>query len=310
MTQSCWRLSFKATPEKAALLESAIEITADTFATSPPTLSYFELDEREGFDIDPKAIWLFEIFFSEKPPTPLITEILERAGLSDVETLLENIPDQDWVSISQKLLQPVHAGRIVVYGAHDKDVPNTAEIAIQLEAGQAFGTGQHETTAGCLLSIDKLRDTLSPQRILDVGTGSGVLAMVAAKAWDARILATDIDPISIDTAHYNITLNAINIRQAGDETSGIALKVATGLDDPIFKIDGPFDLIIANILSGPLIDLAADITAALAPKGIVILAGLLSTQESNVLAAYQQRGLYIHDRIEQNGWPTLVLQKA
>jgi len=304
-----WRVSFEATPNHAPLIENAIETATEVTGEVPPTMSFFEIDEREEFEVNNDAIWRFQLFFPEKPTEVYLTTIMTGAELSDLTYALEPIEDRDWVSESQKLLHPVSAGRILVFGSHDNHLMDTAEICLQVDAGQAFGTGQHETTHGCLTFLDSLFDTLAPAKILDLGTGSGVLAMAAAKAWDAQILATDIDAKSIEVTEYNMGLNHISTRELGADGYGVATLVADGLDDEAFSAEGPFDLVFANILSGPLIELAESVTSAMAVGGLILLAGLRQVQESEVLAAYEQRGLVLIGRSETDGWPTLMLKK-
>ncbi|MBL4639849.1 MAG: 50S ribosomal protein L11 methyltransferase, partial [Kordiimonadaceae bacterium] len=209
------------------------------------------------------------------------------------------------------LLQPVEAGCFYVYGSHDADKAKADRINIQIEAGQAFGTGQHETTAACLEAITEYATTLKPTTILDLGTGSGVLALAAHKVWpEARVTASDIDPIAITVTRENIEINKGTLRSGGNDGSGIKLAVADGLDDPIFQEDTPFDLITANILAGPLVSMAEEITKALAPGGALVLSGLLVTQEKEVLDAYKARGLDIQGRIMKGEWLALKLLKS
>ena len=303
MTEQSWCLSGELPLSAAENLEIILEEIAGERGDFPPTLSYFE---QKGL-----PLWRVEIFFSAAPDYGLINAMLTRAGLLDWDHDIAPLEDKDWVSESQKLLHPVEAGCFFIYGSHDADKAKSLSINIQIDAGQAFGTGQHETTAACLEALSDYSNTLKPNTILDLGTGSGVLALAAHKLWpDAKITASDIDPIAIDVCRENIEINSGTIRADNENNAGIKLAVADGLDDPAFAEDLPFDLITANILAGPLIDMSADIANALAPGGALILSGLLCTQEKEVLDAYVARGLSIQGRIEREEWLALKLSKV
>lgn len=244
-------------------------------------LSDFEEGEKRKVDA----------FFTEKPDAEKL-----RAEIG-VDFTLELLKDQDWVSQSQKLLTPVEAGQFFVYGSHDSDKVPPDCIAICIEAGQAFGTGQHETTHGCLRALDELVGEISPENILDLGSGSGVLAIACAKLWPVSIIASDIDPIATDTAGQNTEINGVPF---------INTLTSDGFENIAVK---SFDLITANILAGPLRDMAEDIAAHLAPEGILILSGLLTTQEDGVLNAYLDQGLQLKKKYILGEWSTLVLEK-
>ncbi|WP_420429434.1 50S ribosomal protein L11 methyltransferase [Kordiimonas sp.] len=297
-----WCLKGELTLERAEALEALLEVMGEERGAFPPTLSYFE---QPG-----QPLWMVEIFFAEKPDDRFVPELLERADLTNWQHDFAAVENKDWVSESQKLLSPVEAGRFFVFGAHDKDKARREGINLQVDAGQAFGTGKHETTAACLEVIDSLANEITPHKILDLGTGSGVLALGAHKVWaNAHVVASDIDPIAIVVADENIEINAGVSRKPGENKAGIATVVAAGLDDPAFKGDSPFDLIVANILAGPLIDLSADITDALAAGGTLVLSGLLVTQKKEVLDAYKARGLVTLGRVEKGEWLALTLRK-
>ncbi|GHF21174.1 ribosomal protein L11 methyltransferase [Kordiimonas sediminis] len=297
-----WCLSGEMTREQAEVLDTLLIEMVYEDDQYPPTLSYFEQPDSEE--------WKVDLFFTGKPDEQFVSTLLSSAGLSDWSYTSSKVEDRDWVSESQKLLQPVHEGNFYIYGSHDADTVPTGVIALQIDAGQAFGTGQHETTAGCLRLIHDLKDTTAPKRILDLGTGTGVLALAAQNQWQAaQTLATDIDPIAIDVTRENLTVNHQPERKAGETGTGIALAVAEGLDDPVFTSEGPFDLIIANILAAPLIDLSADITASLSKGAHLILSGLLITQKKEVLDAYTARGLETLGRVEKGEWAALLLRK-
>jgi len=297
-----WCLAGELAVEHARALEASFEAAADARGSFPPTISYFE---QKG-----PPLWKVEVFFPCAPDPGFVEEALADAGLSDWSYTLAELEDKDWVSESQKLLAPVSAGRFFVYGSHDANKAKDGAVNLQIDAGQAFGTGKHETTAVCLEVLDGLANTLTPATMLDLGTGSGVLALAAEKVWpELRITASDIDPIAVDVSADNIVINGGRPRSPGSHGAGIALVVAAGLDDAAFGADKPFDLITANILAGPLIDLAGDITAVLADGGTLILSGLLATQEKEVLDAYEARGLDTLGRVEKGEWLALMLRK-
>jgi len=302
MTEQTWSLTGELPLAAAQNLEQVIESLAEERGEFPPTLSYFE---QTG-----SSLWRTEVYFPSAPDYGFINGMLQRAGLVDWDHEIAPIEEKDWVSESQKLLAPVKAGCFLVYGSHDKDKTIDEAINLQIDAGQAFGTGKHETTAACLEALTNFKTTISPETVLDLGTGSGVLALAAHRLWStARITASDIDPIAVDVSRENIVINKGVARGNGEKTEGIALVVAAGLNDPAFAEDTPFNLITANILAGPLVEMAPDISNALAPDGYLVLSGLLTTQEKEVLDAYKARGLVSQGRIEKGDWLALTLLK-
>lgn len=306
MTQedTIWRVTFESIVKNAEALDNAIEMVSDRRGEYPPTLSYFEQEEIEGWTIDDD--WLFEVFFNNEPNESYLTAL---KNIVDTEFSIKKLEGRDWVSESQKLLKPVIAGRIFVYGSHDADLKRDFGINLIVDANQAFGTGQHETTSGCLLILDDLMDKITPKNVLDLGTGSGILAMAAFSAWGCPTLATDIDPIAVAVTRTNIGINTLATREVGSSASGIATAIADGLDDEAFLAEGPFDVIFANILARPLMEMAADISAALAVGGHLILAGILDSQEKEVLESYCNQGLVKLGRNSQGEWPTLLMRK-
>lgn len=214
----------------------------------------------------------------------------------------EPLPDLDWVAHSLEGLGVVRAGRFVLYGVHDAArLPGEdGDIAIRIDANQAFGTGHHPTTAGCLTLLTRLAGH-PPRSILDLGCGSAVLAIAAAKLWDRDVLATDVDEKSVEIALENARLNAVGDR--------VAALVADGFDHPEIILAAPFDFVFANILAGPLIDLAAMMGALVTRGGRVMLAGLLAEQEDAVTAAYVDAGFRRINRLDQPEWPVLLFAK-
>jgi ribosomal protein L11 methyltransferase len=207
--------------------------------------------------------------------------------------------------MSQSGLQPIRAGRFHVHTpTHPKD---PERINFEIDAGLAFGTGQHATTSGCLAALDKLaQDGAQFRNVADIGTGTGLLAFAALALWpEAKCIATDIDPVAVDVAQENAAINRVKL---GHGAGDLLLAAADGMDSPMLAARAPFDLIIANILAGPLIELAPDFAAALAPGGTIILAGLLDAQASSVISAYEERCLTLRDR-SSSEWPVFVCQR-
>ncbi|KQZ19065.1 ribosomal protein L11 methyltransferase [Mesorhizobium sp. Root552] len=213
----------------------------------------------------------------------------------------EVLPDIDWVARSLEGLKPVRAGRFFVHGAHDRDQIRPGDIAIEIEAGLAFGTGHHGTTAGCLEVLESVVEAEHPQNALDLGTGSAVLAIALAKLAAIPVLATDIDPVATEVATANVKLN--------DASNLVETTTATGFDHPVFAERGPFALIVANILAGPLMDIAPDMAAHLQPGGSLVLSGILDRQHDAVLAAYTAQGFRHIRTLHLEGWVTIHLKR-
>ena len=211
---------------------------------------------------------------------------------------VEILPDIDWVSESLKGLAPVRVGRFIVHGSHDRDAVSAGLIGLEIEAGQAFGTGHHGTTSGCLAAIeDVLKAGWRPGSVLDLGAGSAVLAIAVARLIGVPVLATDIDPIAVDVALDNAELNGV-----GHLIEGVT---ATGFASPAIRARAPFDLIIANILAGPLIELAPQMRENAAPGARIILSGILDHQANRVAAAYRSQGFIKKSAAFRGEWATL-----
>ena len=214
---------------------------------------------------------------------------------------LEEVPDIDWVAKSLEGLKPVRAGRILVHGSHDRAARRIGDIAIEIDAGQAFGTGHHGTTAGCLEMIGRVVRRERPRNALDLGTGSAVLAIALARIAPIPVLASDIDPLATAVARDNIRLNGVAGR--------VSAITATGFRHAAFSESGPFDLIVANVLAGPLIRLAPDMARHVSPGGSVILSGILERQRRAVIAAYSgQQFRHIATR-RRGEWITMQLKR-
>ena len=264
---------------------------------NPPVLVADEPDPSKPDD------WLIHAYFDHQPDAADLHFLTE---LGTGEPRLEQLGEADWVTMSQAGLQPIRAGRFYVHTPMYRGVP-PGTIPFEIDASLAFGTGQHATTAGCLEALDQLqRDGARFENMADIGTGTGLLAFAALALWpEAKCIATDIDPIAIDVSRDNAAINHVKLGHAEGE---LLLAVADGMDSPLLAARAPFDLIIANILAGPLIELAPDFTNALAPGGTVILAGLLDTQADAVGSAYRDLGLSLIDR-GAGEWPVLVLRR-
>lgn len=224
-----------------------------------------------------------------------------RALTGDRKPTHEKLPDIDWVARSLEGLKPVRVGRFLVHGAHDRTFRRAGDIAVEIEAGLAFGTGHHGTTAGCLDMIGRIVRKERPRHALDLGAGSAVLAISIAKLARIPVLATDIDPVATRVARGNIQLNGV--------TSLVEAATAPGFHHPLFAARGPFDLIVANILARPLMRLAPGMARYLAPGGSIVLSGILDNQRDAVLAAYiGQRFRHVRTT-HREGWVTLHLKR-
>jgi len=263
-------------PDLASLLELASEPQAVLIAEEPfgPTATV-------------------EALYTEEPDSDFLSRVAGRA------ILVEPLPDQDWIKLSQEGLPPVRAGRFFVHGAHDAGQVPHGVIPMKIDAGLAFGTGHHETTALCLAVPSDLANRRAYRKVLDLGCGTGLLAIGAAKLWKRPVLASDIDPVAIEVTNENARGN--------DVTPLVRGVVADGLVSPVLAAGAPYDLIIANILAGPLTRLAPQIVAAMAPGATLVLSGLLHNQENMVLSFYHR--LRFQNRHRQGPWSALVLEK-
>jgi ribosomal protein L11 methyltransferase len=269
---------------------------AETLDTGDAAVAAFEL---------PDGSWSFEAHFAHPPDEAALRALVGAiAGAAAAQALvIESVTPRDWVAASLAGLKPVAAGRFVVHGAHDRAAVPAHRIGIEIEAALAFGTGHHGTTRGCLLALDAWlkRRRHRACRVLDIGTGTGVLAIAAAKALHARVLASDIDRRAVEVARANARQNA---------AGGLVEVVhAGGLAARTLRARAPFDLVLANILLPPLRRLAAPIARVLAPGGHVILSGLLATQAAAAIAAYRLQGLQLSASIPLDEWITLVLAR-
>jgi len=296
-----WKVSLPCTRAEAEGLKEDISPLA--LLDFPPVLMTSEPDPSAPDE------WRLDAYFGEEPTAEMLAHLSALApSAAGIAPAVERVEDRDWVTLSQQGLEPIRAGRFFVHTpAHRDTVPGDA-IALEIDAGRAFGTGQHETTSGCLVALSRMRDQgLRFRNIADIGTGTGLLAFAALRLWPgARAIATDIDPVSIEVSEENAAINGVAL---GRGPGQLELAVAAGMDHQRLRARAPFDLLLANILAGPLIELAAGIADGLAPGGRLILAGLLEGQAEAVAAAYRRRGLMLTGRIAHGDWPTLVLRK-
>ena len=275
----------RAAAEAAA---AAIDETPDV-----ETLTYSILEEDEDHDV-----WRIDAFPTSAGEQAATVAVLARFPALRVVT--ETLADADWLAMALSGLPPVRAGRFFVYGAHDKGLAPAGAVALRIEAGAAFGTGHHGTTEGCLSGFDALLKARRFPRVLDVGCGTGVLAIAAARTGSRTVVGTDIDAPSVRIANENATLNRARAR----------FVQANGLTDPRVRAGAPYDLVFANILAPPLVALAEDIRRALKPGGTAILSGLLRTQERRITAAYLSHGFALSRRLRRDAWSTLMLRRA
>ena len=261
----------------------------------PTGVGVFEIEDGSG-------LWEVGGYFLE-PPDGVMLEVLATAFGARPFALSE-LPEIDWVAKVRRELAPVEAGRFFVFGSHDADKVPAGRVPLQIEATVAFGTGHHGTTLGCLLAFDRLLTAgWRPGKVADIGCGTAVLAMAAAATLpEALVIASDIDRVAVDVAEANVEINGLEGR--------IECLEAAGLDHARLKAAGPWDLVFANILKGPLIELAPGIAAGLATGGRAILSGLLAVQADSVVAAYVASGLTLNSRDDIGEWSTLVLQRS
>jgi len=291
-----WRATVACNRGQGEAIGGADELFAAS--QSPPVLVADEPDPAKPDD------WLIHAYF-EHPPTGEELATLRQLGTGLPQ--LEELGEADWVTMSQEGLQPIRAGRFYVHTPMYRNVPPGA-VPFEIDASLAFGTGQHATTAGCLEALDLLeRNGCKFANIADIGTGTGLLAFAALALWpEAKCIGTDIDSVAIDVARDNAAINGVKLGHGAGE---LLIGTADGMDPPLLAARAPFDLITANILAGPLVELAPDFAKALAPRGTIILAGLLDSQAGAVIAAYEKLSLSLSDR-GSGQWPVLVLSTA
>jgi len=291
LTPSTSRASFAIGNEQTA--KRVVDLLTESFFEGQAAIAAFEA---------PGGRWDITVHFAEPPDQVSIRELVGLAAGDEVAQAIafDIVEAKDWVKATLEQLVPVRAGRFIVHGQHDRAKVPANKLGIEIEAALAFGTGHHGTTRGCLMLLDHVLKAWQPRRVLDLGTGTGVLAIAAAKALRIKVLASDIDPLSVRVAADNARLNG-----TGDLVETIR---ATGFAAPEFAQRGTFDLVLANILANPLRQMATPMARHLAPSALVILSGLLPPQAQSVIAAYRGRGLVLKRQIQIEGWSSLLLQ--
>lgn len=286
-----------------------------------PTIEAALLAHEDAFDWDAEIViagsevaedkpddWVLEAWLPRKPRKADLAAIGALFGEEAPELAMEKLPDADWVTLSQQDVVPIRAGRFHVHTPEYPAIDEPGVIDFIIPASQAFGTGQHATTAGCLAMLDTMRRGGTVVRNgLDVGTGTGLLAFAALSLWSRmHATASDIDAVCVPVVEENARANGVPL---GGGAGQLAMTVADGLDHPLIAARGPYDLVIANILAGPLIGLAPDFARALVPGGSLLLAGLLTSQEQAVRTACQRNGLRLAARLVNGDWSILWLRR-
>ncbi len=297
MSAESWKVTLPCTRAEAEAIDSASDLAIDAVLMTTEEVE----DDVER--------WRLDAYLEHEPDAATLAQLhalVPSASASD--PLVERLADEDWITMSQSGLEPIREGRFVVHtGAHAVEVDGAAgQRAFLIEAGQAFGTGHHGTTSGCLAMLDGLATAGKRfAKVIDVGTGTGLLAFAAVELWPmAEVIATDIDPVAVDVTRENAERNAIIV---GDDIGEVSLFVADGARHPAIDRIAPFDLVIANILTGPLVSMAPELAAIADAGATIVLAGLLETQRETVVAAYEACGCAL-DAIDRRGdWTVLRL---
>jgi len=249
---------------------------------------------------DGSGLWEVGGYFTDAPDDTALALLAAAFGAKPF--VVSEVPEFDWVSHVRRELAPVRAGRFFVYGSHDADKLPDDAVPLLIEAAMAFGTGHHGTTLGCLRALDALMtEGFVADRVADIGCGTAVLAMAAARVWPGTVLASDIDQVAVEVAEANLKANGMAGR--------VTCVEAAGFDHPELRAAAPFDLVFANILKGPLIALAPDVFSHLRPDGIAILSGILNEQAKNIVDVYAQSGINLIHQEQIGDWTTLVLRK-
>jgi len=293
LTPATRRASFAIGHEQAA--KRVVDLLTESFFEGQAAVAAFE---------GAGGRWHVTVHFAEAPDETSIRELVAIAAGGDVaqDIAFDTVEAKDWVKATLQELVPVRAGRFIVHGRHDRVKIPPNKLGIEIEAALAFGTGHHGTTRGCLLLLDAVLKAHDPRRVLDLGTGTGVLAIAAAKALRSKVLASDIDPLSVRVAAENARLNG-----TGDLVETVR---GGGLSAPQLKTRGPFDLVLANILANPLRQMATPMSRHLAPHAMIILSGLLPHQTGAVISAYRARGLVLRKHLGIEGWSSLLMQRV
>lgn len=284
-----WRVTF-------TLHADAVGTAEEAFGDMALSVSAFETDEAAG-------IWTFDLVFEAEPDmAELNTRLALLSGLHGVaqpKPVLEKMEQQDWLAAVARSFPPLTIGRFYIYGSHVTDAPPHGLIPIQVDAGAAFGSGEHGTTSCCLKALEWLAKSKNPRSVLDMGTGSGILAIAAAKLWKVPVIAVDLDPVAVRVTQENVRINR--------EQMLVKSAVSDGYSGDIVKKNAPYDVIVSNILARPLMEFAPQLAKNLAGGGMAVLSGLLTSQEQQVLAAHKMQGLSLVKRFVNDEWCTLVI---
>lgn len=285
-----WKLTLPCTRAEAEAIDAADDLAIDAVLMTSETVA------------DDRGAWRLDAYVEHEPDAAMIAAVGALVpSAAGVAPVIEALVARDWVTLSQAGLQPIREGRFVVHVAASPVEPPPGGRAYRIDAGRAFGTGHHGTTSGCLAMLDGLAER-SFANIVDLGTGTGLLAFAARHLWPrATVTATDIDPIAVAVAQENALVN---------DVPSLRLLVADGTRDPAIAAEAPYDLVIANILAAPLIAMAPEIAAVAAPGATVVLAGLLATQADTVVAAYAACGCELRDVDHRGDWAILRLRAA
>lgn len=277
------------------------DIIVETFDPTEAAAAAFELTARQDWKAVP---WTVEAYFRDAPDEAALRALVACAAGEDAGAALEftEIAAEDWVTASLAGLPSVRAGRILLHGRHNRDAVKANDLGIEIEAALAFGSGHHGSTRGCLLMLDRIGKRRHPRTILDIGTGTGVLAIAAAKLFRVPVRASDIDRVAVAAACANARLNGV--------AQFVRPILASGLRHPDLDAAGAYDLVLANILAQPLRRLAPALRHVLAPGGEIILSGLLAGDVASVLSAYRSQGLALIHRLDLDGWATLHLGRG
>jgi ribosomal protein L11 methyltransferase len=286
-----------------AIPAAAVDLFLDALETDAISVAAFEEPAADGAD---GALWRVELLHQAEPDREAlaarIAPLAERSGLRRVDLTVAPVAATDWLARTAENFPAQPIGRFWVHGSHIAAPPPAGAVPIELDAGLAFGSGEHATTQGCLLALDRLAGRRRFRRVLDLGCGSGILAIAAAKLGAARVIAADNDPLAVAVARENATRNRVGHR--------IRCLTSEGYRNPLLRTFGPYDLILANILADPLCALARECARHLAPGGIVVLSGLLDRQAARVIAPHRQAHLRLRHEITLGIWTTLVMSKG
>jgi ribosomal protein L11 methyltransferase len=285
-------LRLSTTQDRARTLTDAL---AEVFDPENSAVAAFE--QKDG-------TWLVEIYFAEEPDEKAVRDLVALvAGKAAASSMrFEALAAKDWVAASLEGLKPIRAGRFLVHGAHDRAFVHANDIGIEIEASLAFGTGHHGTTRGCLLLLERVLRRRRPGRILDVGCGTGVLAIAAARALRHGVVAGDIDPVAVATAEANARLNGV---------AGLVRPLCSrGVERLQLREGAPYDLVFANILARPLRLLAPSLGALVGPGGEAIVSGLLGPEVAGVLSSWRAQGFFHSGRVDLEGWASLLLRRG